>query len=98
MKVRDEVRKMDEITVCLVGDDRERSYPVAWLGTADVSVPDHYSAETEFALIRVGEDRETAVYKHPEYGWVSLHDAAVRDCIPADGFPAMTDARLGAAD
>lgn len=80
---------MKQITLCLVGDDRERTYPVTWFGTADFfSV-----GEVETALIQ-HQESEALVYRHPEYGWISAHDAGCRDFSPAEGYPPMTNERL----
>lgn len=87
------------ITVCLLGDDRAREYPVAWMGTGDVS--EHggpFRGECRVALVTTDQDREVVIYEHPEYGWTSLNTSGIRDVQPAEGYPAMSYDRLEDAD
>jgi hypothetical protein len=88
------------IAVCLAGDDRERTYPVAWFGAADFSRWEREDGSAiigtvPVALVQVqDQDRETLVAEHPDYGWCSVGSESCRDFEPAAGFAAMTDARL----
>ena len=82
------------ITLCLLGDDRERTYPVLWLGWGEVGFP--VNPERRVAII-VDHEREKVVYKHPRYGWISLNAESLRDTRPSRGYPALTDERLEAA-
>lgn len=90
---------MKTITTCLLGDDRERTYDVVWLGTADWSGGrgEERLGELPTALIRHQEE-EALVAQHPEHGWVSGDCCGqCRDFKAAAGYPKMTDARLEAA-
>jgi hypothetical protein len=70
---------METITACLLGDDRERAYPVTYLGVADLP---GWGGDTSVALVRVGDDREALIGQHPEYGWCSVHTEFCRDFEP----------------
>ena len=87
-------KEMTTITVTLLGDDRARAYPIAWLGLADITTDS--IGEREFALVQ-DQDHETAVYSHPEHGWCSLGNDQMRDAVADPGYPPMDDQRLNAA-
>ena len=75
-----------QITVCLAGDDRERTYPVTYIGTADFP---HWPREDgsggvgqcSVALVQE-QDHEHLVAKHPDYGWCSVGTEFCRDFAP----------------
>lgn len=77
---------MEQITVCLIGDDRERSYPVAYLGTADFPQwerEDKSACVGELAVALVTDgDREALIANHPDYGWCSVGNEFCRDFDP----------------
>lgn len=77
---------MKHITVCLIGDDRERSYQVTYTGVADfprwAREDGSPAGEIPVALVQ-DQDHETLVAMHPDYGWCSVGDEFCRDFIPA---------------
>jgi hypothetical protein len=83
---------MDTITVCLVGDDRARAYPVVYRGNAEINW-DGEPCRLPVALVTVDDDTEAFIAEHPEHGWCSVHDRAVRELDP----PTINDRRLNAA-
>lgn len=90
---------MTQITICLIGDDRERTYPVTYMGLADFprwecSGKDGrwLVGETEVALIQQEEGREALIAHHPDYGWCSVAGESCRDFQPP-----LDQARLEAA-
>jgi hypothetical protein len=79
--------ELTEITVCLIGDDRERTYPVSWLGTADF--PRWERADNSVcvgmiltALVR-SQGQEHLIAQHPDYGWCSVGAETCRNFEPA---------------
>lgn len=69
----------ETITLCLLGDDQERSYPVAYRGIADI--PD-YGGEVPVALV-TDSGREHLIAQHPDYGWCSVgQETFCRDFQP----------------
>lgn len=93
-------RPPQSITVCLLGDDRERSYDVTWYGRAEDirSRGEDDLHDVPVALVRSDrQDGESIVYRHPVHGWTSLWDASCRSLVPVGGYPEMTDERLNAA-
>lgn len=70
------------IRMCVLGDDRERDWTVAWLGRAeDVRPPredDLHDVRVALVTGHLGE-AEQLVYRHPEHGWVSMGNASCRD-------------------
>lgn len=68
---------MERLTVCLLGDDRERSYKVAYEGVADFprwECEEGYAGKIPAALVLTenNDGREALVAKHPDYGWCSV--------------------------
>lgn len=80
-------KDLGALRVWLIGDDRERDYPVTYSGKANF--PDwDYDGEGDImgivpvALIDIGEGRETLCALHPEYGWCLAYDEPCRDFDP----------------
>lgn len=78
---------LDHITVCLIGDDRESTYPVTYLGTADFPRWEREDGsgmvgECPVALVQE-QDHEHLIAQHPDYGWCSVGTEACRDFNPA---------------
>lgn len=76
-----------EITVCLSGDDRERTYPVTYFGTADFPSWEREDGSScvgtiPVAIVATQEDREALVAQHPDYGWCSANNEFCRDFEP----------------
>lgn len=83
---------MENITLCLLGDDRERNYAVTYEGTADITNFDgECLGDRPVALIR-NQESEALILHHPEHGWCSAGNASCRDFQPA-----LDQARLEAA-
>ncbi len=88
---------LTEITVCLLGDDRERTYTVTYIGHADFPRWEREDGseccgELPVALVQHREDREALIAQHPDYGWCSVNEEFCRDFEPS-----IEDARLKAA-
>lgn len=86
---------MERITVCLIGDDRERTYPVTYRGVADFPRWQREDGQPvgEVAVALVQEqDHEVLIAEHPDYGWCSAGNEFCRDFAPA-----IYQARLEAA-
>lgn len=84
------------ITVCLIGDDRPRTFPVSYFGTADVTDFDgERLGEVPVALVvdPYNGYREALVVAHPEYGWVSMGDASCRGFEPEIDSVRLEEAR-----
>ena len=76
----------EQITVCLIGDDRKRTYPVTYSGTADFPRWERDNGgivgEIPVALVQE-QDHEHLVAQHPDYGWCSVGTESCRDFNPA---------------
>lgn len=78
---------MENLTVCLIGDDRERNYKVTYEGVADFphwECEEGYAGEIPVALVQdqSNGNREALVAKHPDYGWCSVGMEFCRDFSP----------------
>lgn len=79
--------EIENITVCLLGDDRERSYPVVYTGEADFprwerEAGDSCVGTIPVALITIDEGREALIAQHPDFGWCSVGTEFCRDFDP----------------
>ena len=81
------------ITVCLLGDERAREYPVTYYGIAKVDTPEDYTFHA-VAMVLTSEEprREALVVSLPRKGWQSVHDMRCHDF-----YPPIDQARLEAA-
>lgn len=76
---------MDTLDITLLGDDRERTYRVTYLGSADFPRWERPSGGV-VGLCRAAlvddNGHEVLVAEHPDYGWCSVNDAGCRDFDP----------------
>lgn len=93
------VTELNEITVCLLGDDCERTYVATAQWVADdvwLPLTGECLSDVSCALVApVGNpQRETLIYLHPIHGWTSLGRGTVRGHVSGDR---PSDARLARA-
>jgi hypothetical protein len=84
----------ETITVCLIGDDREREYDVAWLGWGEVG-DESTCADRRLALVTSDSlVAEALVYRVGRGEWCSVNTLSIRDLRSSRGYELPTDERL----
>lgn len=102
---KDPLQIRDTIDMCLLGDDRARSYWVTYAGTAEFTRWMSADGERPIGTLPValvvdeakanresGIPQEYLIACHPDYGWCSVGDEPCRDFEPR-----IDDSRLNLA-